>query len=356
MNDSDSQAADSVGFRLAGNTAIFVAIISCGACALVGGGGTVEGSLLAALLNPIAWVGFPLGLYWRHRANAAPIITSRVIVVATASILRGFAIAAAISLAFLVLGLIGYAIIKNRSANESSPSMQLDQSQSDQSEAQSRSPVEVELLVRKHLSDSNLTEGDRPYDILRYAVPVSPPVTITEGDLVHLDTEFTILRIEDDCLLVDAEGVKLGLLHHGSVAELKAKLGDANGRSAPMDEIFLVGKARRYGADYAIPIAGIPALLSQAELKRIIEDVRGEKILTVLTHKFTDNTGNFKVEAVVVAYEDSTVEIVRVDNGNVETVPIRRFSQDGIQWVGANHDAIRSLGEKAKRLMAKKHR
>lgn len=55
-------------FIPAGMVAITSAIAGFAASALVAGGGSPEGALIAGCLNPLFFVGFPLGSYWLYRA------------------------------------------------------------------------------------------------------------------------------------------------------------------------------------------------------------------------------------------------------------------------------------------------
>lgn len=59
----------------AGLISVALGLFAFCASAATGGGGTPEGSLLAGLLNPIFFIGVPLGLYWLYqhvRYPAAP--------------------------------------------------------------------------------------------------------------------------------------------------------------------------------------------------------------------------------------------------------------------------------------------
>jgi len=56
-------------FLPAGLVSLSVAAGSSLACALYGGGGTLEGALVAVALNPLLWVSGPLAWYWLVQWN-----------------------------------------------------------------------------------------------------------------------------------------------------------------------------------------------------------------------------------------------------------------------------------------------
>lgn len=69
MNKPPSNAAPE-WMRTAGATSVVVGILGFIASAAVGGGGTLEGAILAGMLNPLFFVGVPLGFYWLNRGGA----------------------------------------------------------------------------------------------------------------------------------------------------------------------------------------------------------------------------------------------------------------------------------------------
>ena len=61
----------------AGVIAVITALLAFFASAAVGGGGDAFGSILAGLLNPLFFVGMPLGVYWLSRyANRLPVASN----------------------------------------------------------------------------------------------------------------------------------------------------------------------------------------------------------------------------------------------------------------------------------------
>lgn len=53
----------------AGFVAVGFGVLSFLASAAVGGGGGLAGALLAGALNPLFFVGVPLGIYWLRRSG-----------------------------------------------------------------------------------------------------------------------------------------------------------------------------------------------------------------------------------------------------------------------------------------------
>lgn len=69
MNTQPSNSAPE-WMRTAGAIAVIVGILGFVASTAVGGGGTLGGAIIAGMLNPLFFVGVPLGLYWLHRGGA----------------------------------------------------------------------------------------------------------------------------------------------------------------------------------------------------------------------------------------------------------------------------------------------
>jgi len=59
-------------FLPAGVIALIVAVLAFFASAAMGGGGDLFGGILAGLLNPLFFVGLPLGIYWLKRYASRP--------------------------------------------------------------------------------------------------------------------------------------------------------------------------------------------------------------------------------------------------------------------------------------------
>jgi hypothetical protein len=59
-------------FLPAGIVATILGLLAFVSSFVYGGGGTLAGGLVAGLLNPIFFVGFPLGIYWLRRYGERP--------------------------------------------------------------------------------------------------------------------------------------------------------------------------------------------------------------------------------------------------------------------------------------------
>lgn len=243
------------------------------------------------------------------------------------------------------------------------------------------------------INDSRLAavaSGD--YKQALNAVPAS---SIKDGEIARIAARMSVIQISEDGILVELDGVRcMILLPNGNGGELSARLGNDVRGAFPHDGIYLIGKAQPYTTvigktAYYIPLLPIAGLIKSDEIEEIKkradeeqsrrleankraleeglkeqaraleekqkEDARRaaemeakalDRYLTLLRHRFSDSSGRFSIDAVIVSSADGNVTLIRMADKTRLVIPIAKLSDSDVDWIEQNKTWIKLYGEK----------
>src|SRR5207249_1250220 len=88
------------------------------------------------------------------------------------------------------------------------------------------------------------------------------------------------------------------------------------------------------------------ASLKAAESRRVAEKEAKtlERYLSLLRHTFSDSSGKYSVDAVLVALEEDKVALVRMNDKNKLELPLSKLSAADIDWIEKNKTWVKLHG------------
>jgi hypothetical protein len=207
------------------------------------------------------------------------------------------------------------------------------------------------------------------------AFPKVAPSSTKEGQVMHIAGDAVIIQVSETGILMSMNSVRFKMLLSGDDgAELAAKIGDEIVRDVPVDGLYYIGKAQRYDTvggtvGYYIPLLPVGRIVNKSDLKELVNKGRArrevvsrhresEKLaleaerrerniqrnLQKVRRVFADTTGTYKIEAVIVRVEDSSVTLVRLDSRKVIEVQTTRLSEPDQQWIRDNTYLVKRYG------------
>ena len=194
------------------------------------------------------------------------------------------------------------------------------------------------------------------------------------GQVVKLQQNFRFVQLlaDEDIVLLASEDIVVAYFTR-EAADVAARLPER--KPFPVDVIAYVGPSLPYTtrvrttevAILVIPIGEFPAdawstlvrpaLLHASETikkethKRLSRAVRSYR--KELQRTFRDSSGRFRVDAIAVGLnEDGTsVQLLRLDNGKLISVPVSRLSTDDRSWIASKKARIRVFGPKITKVL-----
>ncbi len=202
---------------------------------------------------------------------------------------------------------------------------------------------------------------------------------VKDGDIARIAAMMTVIQILDSGMLVELDGVRcMIMLPKGNGGELAARVGSDHVFNVPHDSLYFVSKAQPYTTvtgrtNYFIPLIPIASQISSDELKSIVqaeqtrrkeEEVRRtaelkafearrtaereakalERYLTLLRHKFTDSSGKYSVDAVLVGLENDTIALIKMPENTKLQIQLSKLSAADAEWIDKNKTWVRLYG------------
>ncbi|MFM2096584.1 MAG: putative serine protease HhoB precursor [Planctomycetota bacterium] len=244
--------------------------------------------------------------------------------------------------------------------------------------------------LKRHVDGKMLTKKDvesiRNGDFRPLFAPKDSLKGAHEGMVVRLSGAMTFIQGTSQGFLITMNGNRL-MLRRGDGEEFGAKVGSRVIYNLPIDQVFVIGKARPYAtvagsvAEY-IPLTYVgPWVLqnSEKELRSILQKTESnlndrQRILAeeamkarnkgkgkssknaaavakgeteALRRKWKSANGDFSVDATVVKVNEGIVTLMRADSGKPVEVPLEKLSTEDRKWLKENGHRIDNRPEPA---------
>jgi S1-C subfamily serine protease len=213
--------------------------------------------------------------------------------------------------------------------------------------------------------------------------PPTAPADTKPGQLARIRGRATVIQVAAGVMLISINGIKFKIVSPNFGAELAAKTGDDIVPNVPFDAVFYVGKAQPYETvantiKHCIPLVPVAALLdledaknlataersrrSAEEAKRSAEQARLAKEhheraieaqIQKLRRSFSDATGTYKVDAVIVKVDEESVKLVRMDDRSVIQVGLSRLIDTDRDWIETNRFWVKRYGSEIEARLTK---
>jgi hypothetical protein len=159
------------------------------------------------------------------------------------------------------------------------------------------------------------------------------------------------------------------MLPPGDADEIRTRLAKNPNPKSPVDQLYFVGppatlRVSDGSTAYALVLLPLKEFADSKDFKNLIEeektrretrrvtegDPEQEKAMaryvTMLRHKFTDASGKFQVDAVVVKVGLQNVDLVRLPEKQKLSVAIERLSSEDRVWLRDNEKWVSLYGKK----------
>jgi len=223
---------------------------------------------------------------------------------------------------------------------------------------------------------------------LRMAFPPLTVADIKPGEIARVRGSISVSRVDDVGMIGTIDGAWcLVILLPGEADKLRTEL--AKDRYAPiaLNELYSVGPPATLQTAvgheiYALVLLPLKRLAKSSDVQMLIVDEKlrrtnaeklaeeqaakraretarreaqaaatetqrlRERYRARLRHTFTDVTGRFKVDAVVVAFDAESAELIRMEDNRKISVPVERISEADRAWLDDNVHWIRLYGDR----------
>jgi hypothetical protein len=209
---------------------------------------------------------------------------------------------------------------------------------------------------------------------LQRAFPPIKAANISAGEIARVKGEMTITTISEAGMLTTIDGARcLIMFPPGGADEIRAKLAKNSDPTGPIDDVYFIGPPATFRTStghalFALVLLPLKPFTESSDFKKLIAEEKSRRenkvvggldeqqdkalgrYLTRLRRTFTDATGQFRIDAAVVAYDGRNVRLVRTDTKQKITVPTERLSREDRSWLLDNESWVKLYGDRLEKL------